>query len=165
MANARERKSPHKSCFSRLTFSSRDRFSSAQHTGNSIFLAADLLQDVFLLPGKSFAGSRGVEEGELCDSPRTGPGTSRRNSLFWNCLALIAPEDLQLLQTGFSSWPSVPAVGSQLWPHGSDPSSSKVCLQPGESSSQCAEQETGRELDSMSLQVPSNSGCSLSPRF
>lgn len=112
VANPQKRKSPRKSCSSRLTFSSRDRFSSAQHSGSSIFLAADLLQDVFLLPGESFAGRRGVEEGELCDRPRmTGHSISRRNSLFWNCLALIAPEDLQLLQTGFSFWLSVPAVG------------------------------------------------------
>lgn len=102
VANPQKRKSPRKSCSSRLTFSSRDRFSSAQHSGSSIFLAAHLLQDVFLLPGESIAGSRGVEEGELCDSPgMTGPSTSR-NSLFWNYLALIAPEDFQLLQTGFS---------------------------------------------------------------
>lgn len=87
VANAQGRKSPRKPCSSRLTFSSRDRFSSAQHSGSSIFSAAGLLQDVFLLPGESFAGSRGLEEGEWCDSPRrTGPSTSRRNSfleLFW----------------------------------------------------------------------------------
>lgn len=113
VANAQERKSPRRSCSSRLTFSSRGRFSSAQHSGSSIFLAADLLQDVFVLPGQSFAGSRGVEEGELCDSPgRTGPSTSRRNSLFWNCLALIAPEDLN-----YCKQVSAPGSVFQQWGH------------------------------------------------
>lgn len=90
VANAQGRKSPHKPCSSRLTFSSRDRFSSAQPSGSSMFLAAALLQDVFLLPGESFAGSRGLEEGNGVTAPEgLDPAPSRRNSLFWNCLALI----------------------------------------------------------------------------
>lgn len=94
------------------------------------FFGTDVLQDVFLLPGRSLAGSRAVEEGELCDSPGTAPagcGNAGEILLVWNCLALIAPGDLQLLQTGFSFWLSVAAAGSRLWPHGSDPTSSKVC--------------------------------------
>lgn len=103
---------------------------------------------------------------EQPDPAPAGCGKAGEILSFWNCLASIVPEDLQLLQTGFSFWLSVPAVGSQLWPRGSDPTSSKVCLQPGESSSQCAEEEqTGQELHSRSLQVPSNSGGSMIPRF
>lgn len=124
------------------------------------FLAADLLQNVFLLPGKSFAGSRGLEGGNGVTAPEgLDPAPAGEIlSLFWNCLALIAPEDLQLLQTGFSSWLSAAAVGSQLWPHGS----SQVRALPNV---QTEQQETGQELHSWSLQVPSNSGCSVSPRF
>lgn len=83
-----------------------------------MFLAAELLQDVVLLPGESFAGSRGLEEGEWCDSPRrTGPSTSRGNSLFWNCLALIAPKSstianrFQLLAQCCSSGVTAVATG------------------------------------------------------
>lgn len=145
VANPQKRKSPRKSCSSRLTLSIRDRFSSAQHSGSSIFLAQMCSKMCFrFLASPSLAAGawrRGscVTAPERWDPAPAGCGKAGEILFFWNCLALIAPEDLQLLQTGFSFWLSVPAAGSRLWPHGSDPTSSKVCLQPGESSSQCAD--------------------------
>lgn len=162
VANAQGRKSPHKPCSSRLTFSSRDRFSSAQPSGSSIFLAAALLQDVLLLPGKSFAGSRGLEEGEWCDSPRrTGPSTQQEKFSFLELFSF----DLRIFN--YCKLVSAPGSVFQQWGHSCghvDPrsASSQVRALPNV---QTEQQETGQELDSRSLQVPSNSGCSVSPRF
>lgn len=94
------------------------------------FLAADLLQDVFLLPGESFAGSRGLEEGELWQPHKDWTQPQQEKFSLLELFGFDCSKNLQLVQTGFSSWLRVAAVGSQLWPHGS-----KV----GESSSQSAD--------------------------